>query len=113
MPKYRPYSWTMTSAATLDAPKIECRLSSIDMSSVMPCSYGWPGSISYRVSSSTSGIALGGLRTPCWWNSKMNGAVGRCSRVLSSMLRVPTALTSKSVYGSFAAQSWLAERRCG
>ena len=37
----------------------------------------------------------------------MNGASGRAARVLSSMLSVPTALTSKSVNGSLAAQSWL------
>ena len=53
MPKYRPYSCTITSAATLDAPNTECRHWSIDMSSVMPFAYGWAGSISQRVSSST------------------------------------------------------------
>ena len=36
IPKYRPYSCTMMSAATLDAPKTECRQASMDMSSRMP-----------------------------------------------------------------------------
>ena len=59
MPKYRPYSCTITSAATFEAPKSECRQWSIGMSSRMPCSYGWPGSISQRVSSSTRGRLFG------------------------------------------------------
>ena len=84
MPKYRPYSWTMTSAATLETPKIECRLSSIDMSSVMPCSYGCPGSISYRVSSSTSGSVFGRSPYTLLVEQWMNGA---SERVLAGVLQ--------------------------
>ena len=36
IPKYRPYSWTRTSAATFDAPNRLCMQRSMDMSSRIP-----------------------------------------------------------------------------
>jgi hypothetical protein len=38
---------------------------------------------------------------------RMNVASGEARRVASSRIRVPVALTPKSVSGSLAAQSWL------
>jgi len=67
------------------------------MSSPMPCSYGWPGSISQRVSSSTSGSELGRSPYTLLVEQWMTGASMQCSRTFCSTLRVPTALTSKSV----------------
>ena len=107
MSKYRPYSCTMTSAATLEAPKTLCRHASIDMSSLMPFSYGWPASISHRLSSSRSGRLLGRSPYTLFVEQWMNGASMQCSRTFCSRLSVPPALTSKSVNGSRTAQSWL------
>src|SRR2546430_5602998 len=79
---------------------------SIDMSSRMPCSYGCPGSISHRVSSSTSGRELGRSPYTLLVEQWITGASMQCSRTFCRTLRVPVALTSKSVKGSRTAQSW-------
>src|SRR5215475_5003106 len=75
------------------------------MSSRMPSAYGCDGSISHRVSSSISGSVFGRSPYTLFVEQWITGASMQCSRTFCSTLSVPTALTSKSVYGSRTAQS--------
>lgn len=105
MPKYRPYSCTITSAATFDAPKIECVVWSMLIVSSMPFSAYGPLAHSQRVSFSTSGRRFGVSPYTLFVEVKMKVASGAHCRVASSRFSVPCAFTPKSVNGSRAAQS--------
>src|SRR5262245_45522842 len=77
-PKYRPYSCTITSAATFDAPNTLWSDASTLIDSSIPCSAnGCDGSISHRVSRSTSGSRFGVSPYTLLVLVKMNTASGQ------------------------------------
>ena len=106
MPKYRPYSCTMTSAATFEAPKTECVERSIDMpigDAAEPLVV--LGQLPARLELD-EGKIVGAVAVDLVRRGEDEGRVGAWSRAAWRRFRVPTALTPKSVSGSRAAQSW-------
>ena len=76
------------------------------MSSRIPPKYVCRGSISYLVSNSIRGNLFGASPYTLFVEVKMKTAELAYKRAASRRFMVPTALISKSVNGSRAAQSW-------